>query len=149
MIAFFAYPEAEPMVPKFAGTRSNLPLGFDHVSIGVDTKADLFALKDRLMAAGLKVSGPVDHGFIWSIYFDDPNNIPLEISWQYMEIEKPPAIADDDPVEFSLEGADPQPGHWPEVTDPTPEASWSANPGNGYDILEAIQQSNRGKAVGE
>jgi hypothetical protein len=30
--------------------------------------------------AGIEVTGAVDHGIIWSIYFFDPNNIPLEAS---------------------------------------------------------------------
>ena len=122
-IAFFAYDQAKPMEYKFHGVATDKPLGFDHVSIGVNTKADLFALKDKLDAAGIDVTGPVDHGFIWSIYIFDPNMIPLEFSWQHMEIVKPPALADPHPVATALEGADPQPGHWPAVTN-----GWDGRP---------------------
>ena len=133
-IAFFAYDEASAMLGKPHGMATREPLGFDHVSIGVETKADLFALKDRLEVAGIDVSEAVDHGFIWSIYFFDPNNIPLEISWQYMEILNPPVMADPNPVTSALEGSEPVPGHWPEVTDPTAPEHWRAFPGAGYEI---------------
>ncbi len=148
-IAFFAYDHATPMKYKFHGVPTSAPLGFDHVSLGVDTKADLFTLKDRLEAAELEVTGPVDHGFIWSIYFFDPNNIPLEISCQTMEIVKPPVLADPKPSEFALEGSEPQPGHWPEVTHPTSPEQWTAHPGNGFEIRPVALREKRGKAVGE
>ena len=146
-IAFFFYDQATPMEYKFHGRPTTKPLGFDHVSIGVNTKADLFALKDRLEAAGLEVTGPVDHGFIWSIYFFDPNNIPLEMSWQNMEFTQPPVLADEAPVPAALEGSQPQPGHWPEVTAPTPPEQWQAYPGAGFEMGATAIRENRGKAV--
>ena len=98
-VAFFEYEGATVMNRKFPGDRSSLPLGFDHVSFTVDSKQDLFALKDRLEAADIEVEGAVDHGIFWSIYFYDPhNNIPLEATWQFMDLLKCPAINDDDPL---------------------------------------------------
>ena len=79
-IAFFAYDQAAPMEIKHHGVPTSKPLGFDHVSIGVNTKADLFTVKDRVEAAGFTVTGPVDHGIGWSIYFFDNNGIRLEIT---------------------------------------------------------------------
>ena len=148
-IAFFSYDQATPMELKRHGVPTDRPLGFDHVSIGVDTKADLFAVKDKVEAAGFTVSGPVDHGLGWSIYFFDPNNIPLEVTWQNLEIVRPPAIADPDPVETAKEGSEPQPGHWPAVTAPTPADQWTARPGAGYEIRGTAFREDRGKAVGE
>lgn len=148
-IAFFAYDQAAPMEIKPHGQPSTAPLGFDHVSIGVNTKADLFAGKDRLEAAGFDVSGAVDHGFGWSIYFYDPNNIPLEITWQNLEIVRPPVLADSAPTEIAREGSDPQPGHWPAVTDPTPPEAWTAYPGAGFDIRPKGFQEERVRASGE
>lgn len=133
-IAFFAYEQATPMAIKSHGLPSAKPLGFDHVSLGVESKADLFRIKDVLQAAGVDVSDAVDHGFIWSIYFYDPNNIPLEISWQNMEFVAPPVLADEEPSAVAMEGAQPQPGHWPEVGQPTPPEQWAAYPGAGYNI---------------
>lgn len=148
-IAFFAYDQASPMEIKSHGMPTAKPLGFDHVSIGVDSKADLFHLKDRLQAAGVEVSDAVDHGFIWSIYFYDPNNIPLEISWQNLEFTAPPVLADEEPSAVALEGAEPQPGQWPQVTEPTPEAQWNAYPGAGYNIRPLGLAENRVRVVGE
>lgn len=148
-IAFFAYAQASPMEIKSHGMPSAKPLGFDHVSIGVNSKADLFQLKDRLEAAGVEVSDAVDHGFIWSIYFYDPNNIPLEISWQNMEFVAPPVLADDAPSAVALEGSQRQPGHWPQVSRATPEESWVAYPGAGYNIRPVALAENRARVVGE
>ena len=135
-IAFFAYAGAQPMEKKFHGSPSTKPLGFDHLSISVASKEDLFALKDRLEAAGVEVTGAVDHGFIWSIYFFDNNNIPLEASWEFMDIVKTPAIAEDDPLPVAEEGSAPQPGIWPEVTSPTPPEQMTAHAGNGHQMRD-------------
>ncbi len=131
-IAFFEYEGATVMKRKFPGDRSNLPLGFDHVSFTVESREALFALKDRIEAAGIEVEGAVDHGIFWSIYFFDPhNNIPLEATWQFMELEQTPAISEDDPLEIAAEGADPQPGHWPAVETHTVVVEMIALIGNG------------------
>jgi catechol 2,3-dioxygenase-like lactoylglutathione lyase family enzyme len=131
-VAFFEYEGASPMKKdKFHGERTSEPIGFDHVSFTVESKEALFALKDKLEAAGFEVDGAVDHGTMWSIYFFDPNNIPLEASWDCMEILNAPAIEDDDPLAIAAEGADPQPGHWPEVTAATPATEMVAKAGNG------------------
>ena len=137
-VAFFEYEGAQPMNPKFPGNRTTEPIGFDHVSFTVDSREDLFALKDTLEAAGLDVHGAVDHGLFWSIYFFDPNGIPLEATWEMMEITKFPAIEDDDPLDIAAEGAEPQPGHWPEVTTPTPRAQMVAKSGNGLPMRESF-----------
>jgi catechol-2,3-dioxygenase len=42
--------------------------------------ADVLAYRDRLVAAGVEVTGIVDHDFIKSIYFFDPNGLRLEIT---------------------------------------------------------------------
>lgn len=146
-IAFFAYDEATPMDIKPHGSPTRAPLGFDHVSVGVETKAELFTLMDKLVAQGIEVSGPVDHGFIWSIYFYDPNNIPLEVSWQNMDFIDPPALADEAPSTVALEGSQPQDGHWAPVTHPTPEEQWQAYPGAGYEIRTVALAQNRAKLI--
>ncbi len=132
-VAFFEYEEAQPMERiKFHGERTDRPIGFDHVAFAVASKEDLFRLKDRLEAAGVDVTGVVDHGTVWSIYFFDPNNIPLEASWDCLELLRTPAIADDDPLPAAEEGAGPQPGLCPEVTRQTPTSRMVARPGNGH-----------------
>lgn len=104
----------------------------------MESKEALFALKDKIDAAGFEVSGAVDHGTMWSIYFFDPNNIPLEASWDCMEILKAPAIEDDDPLPVVAKGAGPQPGHWLEVVSPTPASGMFAHAGNGNAMRESF-----------
>ncbi len=137
-IAFFEYDGASPMMKKFPGERTNQPLGFDHVSFTVNTKNELFAMKDRLDTAGFSTHGAIDHGLIWSIYFYDPNNIPLEVSWECLELIAAPAIEEDDPLEIVDEGADPQPGFWPSVKDPTPTSEMKAHSGNGKPMRDSF-----------
>ena len=137
-IAFFSYDGAKPMNKKFHGSPSTDPIGFDHVSISVDSKQNLFALKDRIEAAGLEVEGAVDHGFIWSIYFFDNNNIPLEASWNCCDLIKFPAVTDDDPLPVATEGSNPQEDVWPDVINPTPPDKMIAHPGNGYHTRKII-----------
>ena len=136
LIAFFEYDGAAKMVRKFHGAPTRKPLGFDHLSFTVASWEELFQFKDKLEAAGLRVDGAVDHGPIWSIYFFDNNNIPLEISWDTMEVLRTPAITEDDPLAVAGEGADAQPGIWPEVTRPTAVEGMFAQPGNGYEMRQ-------------
>ena len=143
-VAFFAYDGARPMERKFHGSPTSLPLGFDHVSFTVGSREALFHFKDKLEAAGFEVTGAVDHGTIWSIYFFDPNNIPLEISWDIMTVTEPPAIEDDQPMAIAAEGADAQPGHWPEVTQPTPATEMTAYDGNGHAMRNRILRDGLG-----
>jgi catechol 2,3-dioxygenase-like lactoylglutathione lyase family enzyme len=137
-VAFFEYDGAVPMKQKFPGNRTSEPLGFDHVSFTVSSKLELFDLKDRLEAAGIDVHGAVDHGLFWSIYFYDPNNIPLEATWEFMEILDLPAIEDDEPLAIAAEGAAPQAGHWPAVTASTPESEMTASSGNGKPMRDSF-----------
>lgn len=46
----------------------------------VSTETELLTVAKRLSAAGIKYTGPVDHGFVKSIYFKDPNGINIEIA---------------------------------------------------------------------
>jgi hypothetical protein len=119
------------MRKKAHGAWTPEPLGFDHVAISVATKQDVFALKDRLAAAGVEVSEVVDHGMTGSLYFFDPNNIPLEAAWDCIEILHTPAVEDDEPRALVAEGAGPQPGVWSAVTHPTPPEQMTAHPGAG------------------
>ncbi|MEU8912984.1 MULTISPECIES: VOC family protein [Streptomyces] len=74
-IAFFYYfglPEEDP--PSDLMHRSR------HVAFHVDTEEELLAWRDRLKAHGVRVTRPLGHELIESIYFDDPNGIQLEIT---------------------------------------------------------------------
>lgn len=144
-VAFFGYEEAQAMPYKFHGSPTNEQRGYDHVAFTVDTVDELFAWKDKLEAAGLEVTGAIDHGTLWSIYFFDPNNIPLEITWDCVEIDQPPVVADDAPLEVVAEGSEPRPGLYPEPEKKTPRSEFRAKDGNGYAMRQALLQSGRGQ----
>ncbi|MFQ5954746.1 MAG: VOC family protein, partial [Kiloniellales bacterium] len=148
-VAFFEYDIARPMERKFHGTPTDKRQGFDHVSFTVASCEDLFRLKDKLEAAGFEVTGAVDHGTIWSIYFFDPNNIPLEVSWPCVELLKAPAMDEVAPMDIVAEGSGPQPGVWPEVTNPTPREAMTARPGNGYTMRETFVKEGLGRVTDE
>lgn len=116
MIAFFEWPEVLPAVPKDPGVPVKGPFVFDHVSIGVESDEDLWNLRDRLEAADVWVSEPIDHHFIHSIYTFDPNQISLEFSAPVagVDIRKNPLITDPLPCAEAGKGADPVSGVFPE-----------------------------------
>ena len=51
---------------------------------------------------------------------------------------KTPPFEDDDPLDIAAEGAAPQPGHWPEVANPTPPEAMVAQAGNGYPMRQSF-----------
>ncbi|MGC8603056.1 MAG: VOC family protein [Desulfomonilaceae bacterium] len=120
LIAFFEWTGAEPALEKDHGAPVKGPIIFDHVSFGVENLDELWELHAKLSAAGFWVSEMVDHGFIYSIYSFDPNNIPVEFSYSVRgeEIRLRPRIVDKLPSEVTMEGTDPQPGKWTEPTLP-------------------------------
>ena len=75
LIGFFEWPGVEPAPLKDHGYPVRGPFTFDHIALGVKSMDDLWAVYDKLTAAGLEVSEVIDHGFIPSIYAFDPNNI--------------------------------------------------------------------------
>jgi catechol 2,3-dioxygenase-like lactoylglutathione lyase family enzyme len=80
-LAFFEYAHAE-LAPfaKPAGIPDPRAVQFDHLSLNLPDERALEALQARLKAFGCEVTDIVDHGFIHSIYFTDPNGIALEAS---------------------------------------------------------------------
>jgi len=142
LIAFFEWPQVEPAPEKDHGFPVKGPFIFDHVSIGVETEEDLWELKDKLQAAGVGVSEVIDHGFIHSIYAFDPNGIPIEFSHNVpgVDVRRNPVMVDRKPSAVTLEGPEPQPGHWPPVTRPTPDQERAAYPGAGQDLIDPDKQ---------
>ncbi|MGF1598824.1 MAG: VOC family protein [Acidimicrobiales bacterium] len=51
-----------------------------HVAFHVDSFDDLLAMRDRIRSRGLQVWGPIDHGFVQSIYFAGPEGLSLEVA---------------------------------------------------------------------
>jgi catechol 2,3-dioxygenase-like lactoylglutathione lyase family enzyme len=96
-IAFFEYRqvELEPFA-KPAGVPDRRAVQFDHVSFNLPDEDALLALRGRLKAAGSEVTDVVDHGFLRSVYFTDPNGIALEAScWVVDPTGRPADYADE------------------------------------------------------
>jgi catechol 2,3-dioxygenase-like lactoylglutathione lyase family enzyme len=81
-VAFFEISGSETF-DKGAGSPPPLPIPIqmDHLSFNLPDEAALEQLRKRLLAAGSEVTEVVDHGFIRSVYFTDPNGIALEASY--------------------------------------------------------------------
>lgn len=105
-IAFFEYRDAKLdtfQVP--AGVPDRRKVQFDHLSLNLPDEHALEELQARLKAHGSEVTDVVDHGFVRSIYFNDPNGIALEASWWVVDptgreadYADPTLFTDPDPV---------------------------------------------------
>ncbi len=58
----------------------NTPDWVEHIAFEVDDVPTVLRHKERLEAAGVEVRGLVDHEFVQSIYFFDPNGLRIEIN---------------------------------------------------------------------
>jgi catechol 2,3-dioxygenase-like lactoylglutathione lyase family enzyme len=75
VLAFFELPTREPM-----GRDENTPTWVQHIAFEVESLEALEATRRRLVARGIEVVGPTDHGLFRSIYFFDPNGHRLELT---------------------------------------------------------------------
>ena len=111
-IAFFEWPGKVEERHKPAGEPATGWIQFDHISFNVENEAALLELKASLESQGVEVTRVVDHDFIHSIYFTDPNGIALEASyWVKDPTGKEPRY--DDPDLFS--DPDPVPSAHPSI----------------------------------
>jgi len=96
-IAFFEYRNAPvESFAKPAGVPDPRAIQFDHVSFNLPDEDALLALRSRLKAAGSEITDVVDHGFLRSVYFTDPNGIALEAScWVVDPTGRPADYADE------------------------------------------------------
>jgi catechol 2,3-dioxygenase-like lactoylglutathione lyase family enzyme len=135
LIAFFEWPGVTAVPEKDHGVPAKGPFVFDHISLGVASREDLFSLKANLEAAGLWVSEVMDHGFILSVYSFDPNGIPIEFSWDVPgeDLRERPNMLDRSPCKTALEGSEPQQGKWPQPR-PLTEEERRVYPGEGLDF---------------
>ena len=81
-IAFFEF-KGSPVASfaKPAGVPDPRAIQFDHLSFNVPDEHALESLQARLKAHSCEVTDVIDHDFMRSIYFTDPNGIALEASW--------------------------------------------------------------------
>jgi catechol 2,3-dioxygenase-like lactoylglutathione lyase family enzyme len=81
-VAFFEYRNSPVQsFAKPAGVPDPRAIQFDHLSLNLTDEHALEELQARLKENGSEVTDIVDHGFVRSIYFSDPNGIALEASW--------------------------------------------------------------------
>jgi catechol 2,3-dioxygenase-like lactoylglutathione lyase family enzyme len=105
-VAFFEYRNTPlDTFTKPAGVPDPRATQFDHVAFNVADEEALLDLRERLKAAGSEVTDVVDHGFVRSIYFNDPNGIALEAACWIVDATGRPAdlgderlFSDPDPV---------------------------------------------------
>ena len=83
-IAFVQHPE-NPVDVQVGITHAGNPGGkvtsgaMQHLALHVDTLDELYAMRDRIRSHDVHVLGPIDHGFIQSIYFAGPEGLTLEV----------------------------------------------------------------------
>lgn len=58
----------------------NTPEWVEHFAIETGSLDNVIAMRDRLAEHGVETTALVDHGFVRSIYFFDPNGLRLEIA---------------------------------------------------------------------
>ena len=81
-VAFFEYRGIDlDTMQAPAGVPDPRKIQFDHISFNLPDEKALEDLRDRLKSHGCEVTDVVDHSFVRSIYFTDPNGIALEASW--------------------------------------------------------------------
>ena len=105
-MAFFEY-RGVPLEPFAcpAGVPDPRKAQFDHLSFNLPDEHALEELQYRLKSHGCEVTDVIDHGFVRSIYFTDPNGIALEASWWVVDatgrdtdFRDPGLFSDPDPV---------------------------------------------------
>ncbi len=95
-VAFFEY-KGQPLETFSKPAGIPYPPGasqFDHLSLDLSDEAALEHLQRRLKEHDCEVTDVVDHGFIRSIYFNDPTGIALEASYWTMPLDHDGAATD-------------------------------------------------------
>lgn len=110
-VAFVFAPAVRDIPTEFGLSHAGNPIkpcapgSVQHIAFNVDTDADLYAMRDRIRAKGVRVLGPLDHGFCKSIYFGGPENLVLEVSTSEAAIDAEAWI---DPEVVALNGISPE-----------------------------------------
>ncbi|RQD61818.1 VOC family protein [Desulfonatronovibrio magnus] len=137
MLLFFEWNQVEPIPEKDHGVPVKGPFAFDHLALEVEQKDDLWEIYDRLSAAEIWVSEVMDHGFIYSVYSFDPNNIAIEFSWTIpdsdLDLHQNPKMLDLKPTYRAMQGPQPVNNAFPEAS-PTSDGDKRVYPGEGSEF---------------
>lgn len=79
-IAFFYYIGTDR--PDWLEVREHYQYRATHTAWRVETREQLLAWRERVETAGIPFRYQIQHEVIESIYFNDPNGYPIEITWQ-------------------------------------------------------------------
>ncbi|MDA0822046.1 MAG: VOC family protein [Proteobacteria bacterium] len=85
-VAFVQSPQVKDIPVELgishAGSPTNpcSPGTMQHLAFNCENDEELYNMRDRIRAKGVRVLGPLDHGFCKSIYFGGPENLVLEVS---------------------------------------------------------------------
>lgn len=85
-IAFFYY--IGTTAPEFAVARDDYRYRATHTAWRVETREALLETRAKVEAAGIELKYQVRHEVIESIYFNDPNGYPVEVTWQVRPFEQ-------------------------------------------------------------
>ncbi|AOZ08503.1 VOC family protein [Cupriavidus malaysiensis] len=119
-IAFFYYIGTER--PDWLAVREHYQDRATHTAWRVRDEAELLAWRQRAEAAGIPVRYQIRHEVIESIYFNDPNGYPIEITWQM----RPFGTADREDAARTIEAAI--------------ELEQAGRDGAGFDSIEPVWQ---------
>ena len=93
-VAFVFAPAAKTKPTKWGVSHAGSPTAvcspgtMQHVALSVNTDEELLQMRDRIRERGVRVLGPLDHGFCKSIYFGGPENLVLEVSTSQKSIDE-------------------------------------------------------------
>ncbi len=110
-VAFVYAPSVKDLPTEFGVSHAGNPVKpcapgvMQHLAFNCDTDAELYAMRDRIRTKGVRVLGPLDHGFCKSIYFGGPENLVLEVSTSATAIDADAWI---DPAVVELNGITPE-----------------------------------------
>ncbi len=106
-VAFVFAPAVKDIPTEFGVSHAGNPVqpcaagATQHIAFAVDTLDELLEMRDRIRSRGVRVMGPLDHGFCQSIYFGGPENLVLEVSFSERAIDAEAWI---DPEVVALNG---------------------------------------------
>lgn len=74
-IAFFDQPDRA--TPEIFTRKDSFDM---HIALEAESYQDMIAWQKRINSQGKRCLGPIDHGFVQSVYMYDPNGIQVEIT---------------------------------------------------------------------